>query len=850
MGEVYRARDTRLDRVVAIKVLLPELVGSADLRQRFEREARTISALSHPHICALFDVGREGETEFLVMEYLEGETLADRLSKGALPLAEVIRFGIEIAAAIDEAHRHGVVHRDLKPGNIMLTRSGIKLLDFGLAKLQEVSPREVTQSTATDVQRKSLTEAGTVQGTFQYMSPEQLEGRADSRSDIFAFGAILYEMATGRRAFTGSSRATLSAAILTAEPKPVSAIAATSPPALDRIISVCLSKDPEARWQSARDVAIQLELIAATSVEEAGGSTGHGRRWRAIALTALAALIVLAAVWVVIRPHAAETQVVRFTVPPPKGESFDTEVDTNSFAISPDGRTLAFVAGQILWIRPLASLAAERLVGTEGATAPFWSPDSRFVAFFANGQLKKASIVGGAPVTLCEVDRGDHAGSWNQKGGILFSDLIGTEVYRIGTIGQPPVAILKASPAERRIHWTSFLPDGKRFFYLSQARDSGQWSLRVAPLDGGPSRLIMDLASHVQYTPDGYLLYVRDGALLAQRFDLDRLTVSGEAAVIASHVSYFFSNTRAEFSVSDNGVLAYQDGQDSSRLVWINRQGHEVQQVGPAADYRNLRLSPQSDRIAVGIDDPQLGTPDLWIHDLVRDVRSRFTTEPGSENQAQWSPDGKEIVYNADQGGLPHLFLKAADGSGTERALGKAGNFQSPTDWFPDGRSILFEQNDFRTVTNQWILPLATGKPYPFLPSAFYEGAGHVSPDGKWIAFNSRESGHMQVYLAAFPSGGKLLVSRSGGYAPRWRRDGKELYYLTFDGDLVSVPIRDGNPIEIGSPAALFRIHDPGWKDYDVAPDGQRFLAIVLDSTEASSPIKIAVNWSRDIEKQ
>jgi Tol biopolymer transport system component len=428
--------------------------------------------------------------------------------------------------------------------------------------------------------------------------------------------------------------------------------------------------------------------------------------------------------------------------------------------------------------------------------------------------------------------------------------MLGDDVYRISEIGQPPVRILKAPPTQRRIHWTAFLPDGKRFLYLAQARGSGQWGLRVAPLDGGPSKSVIDVSSEAHYTSDAHLLYVRDGALLAQRFDPDRLTFSGEAAVIVSHVSYFFSTGRAEFSVSENGVVAYQDGQDSSRLVWIDRNGREVQQIGATANYRNLRLSPQSDRLAVSIDDPRLGTPDLWIQDLARDVRSRFTTEPRSENRGRWSPDGKKILYMADRDGPPQLFVKASDGSEPEHQLLPAGKFQEPQDWFPDGQSILFEQGDFKSQPNLWILSLITGRPSPFLPTPFYQGDGRISPDGKWIAFDSNESGHMEVYLAAVRSGGKLLVSRGRGLWPRWRRDGKELFYATFDDTVMAVPIREGSSMQIGSPAALFHIPQPGWKDYDVSPDGQRFLAIVVDSAEGSSPIKIAVNWNRETGKR
>src|SRR3990170_5631965 len=640
MGEVYKARDTRLDRIVAIKVLPAHLADRPDLRERFEREAKTIASLNHPHICTLHDIGRQDGTDFLVMEYLEGETLATRLLKGPLPLEQVLQYAIEIADALDKAHRKGVTHRDLKPGNLMLTKSGSKLLDFGLAKLKQEAAPGVPLSQLPTL-RENPTVQGTILGTLQYMSPEQLEGKVDEidgRTDIFAFGAVVYEIATGKKAFEGKSQASLVAAILHKEPAPISELQPMTPPALDRVVKTCLAKDADERWQTVHDLKLQLRWVL-----EAGSQAGVAapvvarRKIRERLAWGLAAVAILAAVGagVVARQHARRAQemsrVVRSAVLPPENTSpFGV---FPPLAVSPDGRRLAFTARgadgkALIWVRALDSLAAQPLAGTEGGRDLFWSPDSRFLGFYADGKLKKIEAAGGPALTLCDVTQ-VSAAAWSREGTILFG-LAATGVgplYRVSAAGGAPSPATKLDESRRETthRWPYPLPDGKHFLYLARSLSSPENNgIYVGSLDGKEPRLLLRDDSNVAYAPPGYLLFMRQGTLMAQRFDAKSLEVAGEAFPLAEQVRFNGVTRRGAFSVSDNGVLVYLGGAMAgpAQLLWLDRAGKRVGALGDPGFYGVPRLSPDGARAVAYALDPQMGNADLWLYDVARGIRT------------------------------------------------------------------------------------------------------------------------------------------------------------------------------------------------------------------------------------
>ncbi|HEY3171978.1 MAG TPA: protein kinase [Thermoanaerobaculia bacterium] len=872
MGEVYRAKDTRLDRTVAVKVLPAHLSSSAESRQRFEREAKTISQLSHPHICALYDVGNQDGVEFLVMEYLEGETLSDRLLKGALPFEQVLRYGIEIADALDKAHRQGIVHRDLKPGNVMLTKSGVKLLDFGLAKaVAPASARSGASLTALPTQTgKDLTAEGTILGTFQYMAPEQLEGReAAARTDIFAFGAVLYEMATGKKAFSGRSQASLISSIMSSEPAAISTLAPMTPPAFDRIVRTCLAKDPEDRWHTAHDIALQLKWVAEGSPAGIAARPAARRRerlaWGAFAVAAIAALVlgVLLA-----RQRHEPSPVFRSSILPSENTRF--EFRSSPMAVSPDGQQVAFVAqrsegARQLWLRAFDALEARPLAGTDGASKPFWSPDSRFLGFFAGGKLKRIAVSGGSPQTLCDAPSG-RGGTWNRDGVILFVPSFGDRVHRVAASGgtASPVTRIDESRGEFGHTWPFFLPDGRHFLYVSYAaraaRPEDASSVFLGSLDSNERRLLFHARSNVAYVPlsagasQGHLLFWQSGALVARPFDAKRLRLTGEAFPVAEQLRFLGASGAAIFSVSETGVLAYQSSPrgELSQLTWFDRSGKRLESVGPAADYFHPRLSHDGRRIAVALIDPQTAYSDIWIHDLARRVSTRLTFGPGVNIFPIWSPDDKWLVFASNRKGPLDLYQRAASGTGQDEILlSSATTSRFPTDWSGATGLIAF----FTTVPKAdiWTLSVAERKATPFLATPFQEGSPQFSPDGRWMAYGSTESGTVEIFVQAFPaSGGKWQISTAGGSYPRWRRDGKELYYIAPDNTLMAVEIATGSRFGAGTPKPLFRASiksfDIGFQ-YDVSPDGSRFLINTLAEDAQTSSITVVQNWTAELKK-
>ena len=862
MGEVYKAQDTRLDRIVAIKILPPQLAGDPLFRERFDREARTISQLDHPHICAVYDVGQQNGTAYLVMQYLEGETLADRLSKSALTLDHALRIAIEVADALDRAHRAGIVHRDLKPGNVFLTKTGAKLLDFGLAKVN----RPVLSGTGASMlpTTAQITQPGTILGTLRYMAPEQLEGKeADARTDIFAFGVVVYEMLTGKKAFDGKSQASVIAAIMSYDPPPMSTSQPLTPPPLDHLVKTCLAKDPEERWQSAADVMRQLRWCAdrgaarGTTVSPVGAIGKRERlAWAAVAAVAAATATGMS-LFLVDRTRPEPAATIRFHVSPPTGTRFTLGPAAPHMAVSPDGRRMAFVVvdrsdRRMLAVQSFDALHAQLLPGTdlapdpEGAGLPFWSPDSRFIGFFAQGKLMKIDVKGGQPQFLCNAPSGE-GGTWSSDGTILFAQSPTSGLVRVADDGgiPTPVTILDSGRKEVSHRWPWFLPDGRHFLYVTTAPTK----VYVGSLDSQEHVELLESDSKALYSA-GHLLFVRERTLLAQPFDAVRLTLTGESFPVAEDVAVNSDFTRAAFSVSMAGMLAYRTAPiGRRRLVWVDRSsGKQVGVLGDPDAYTELELAPDGARAAVTIRDTDT-SDDIWIFDTARGVRIRpLTSDPAGEVSPRWSPGGDQIVFMR-RGAKPGLYLKSSSGTGGEELLlafdGRREPF--PESWSPDGRFLLYSWNDPKTMWDLWTLALANQKRSPVVQMAARQEFGRFSPNGRWVAYRSTETGRSEVFVVSFPDvGAPTLISTAGGTFPRWRQDGRELFYLTPDNTLMVAAVNgQGREFQVGTVQPVFtRAHPSGGTyPYEVSPDGQRFLDTTLLEAQESS-ITVVTNWT------
>jgi Tol biopolymer transport system component len=881
MGEVYRARDTRLGREVAIKVLPGHLASDPVLRHRFEREARAVSSISHPHICALYDIGCENGTNYLVMEYLDGETLARRLEKGPLPLEQFLRYAIEIADALDKGHRKRVIHRDVKPGNIMLTKAGAKLLDFGLAR--PVIPQQVADLSTSPTISKPITAEGTIVGTFQYMAPEQLEGKdADARSDIFSFGAVLYEMATAHKAFEGKSTASVIAAILERNPPPISTLQPLFPFALERVVKTCLVKDPDERWQNAYDLRAAFEWIRDSASHSVGPPTLRSRpgMWRHMGwiLAGALFLISVALTFALFKPATFSQKTVRFQIPEPEHIRYAL-----SLALSPDGSQLAFVTRSegrdFLWVRPLHSLDARMLTGTEDAGFPFWSPDSRFIGFFAGGKLKKLDISGGGPQTLCEAPEG-RGGTWNRDGVIVFAPSPTSALYRVSATGGQPQAVTMLQPKADQSHrWPIFLPDGRHFIFLSHFAKPEDDSLSLGSLDSAAFTSLIKVRSSVAYAAPGYLLYVRAGTLMAHPFDAGGLRLSGNPFPVAENVELVGEEGPtgyAAFSVASDAVLAYRAGGPGAgvyaygskeqlpyaygwrdQLTWFDRHGKRLAIVGPQGQFDEPSLSPDEKRVVLDAPDQPGKSNGIWALELSRATLSRVTFGPASETSAQWSPDGNRLAFASNASnplGFHDLYLKSLTGSSDKELLVKSDYDKFPDDWSRDGQWLIYEEQDPNTKFDIWLLPMSgERKPQPYLVTPFNEGHAAISPDGRWLAYASDETGRPEIYVRSFPKPGqKWQVSATGGDQPAWRRDGKELFYVAADKKLMTVPIQPSTSFEPGVPKPLFEVairSTPltGSKNqYVPSPDGQRFLVVALLEETKRPPITIVLNWTSE----
>ncbi|HVA93628.1 MAG TPA: protein kinase [Candidatus Dormibacteraeota bacterium] len=874
MGEVYRARDTRLGRDVAIKILPQHLTEKADARQRFEREARAVSSLNHPHICTLYDIGHQDGTDFLVMELLDGETLAKRLEKGPLATAELLRIGIEIADALDKAHRQGILHRDLKPSNIMLMKTGAKLMDFGLAKASEAGspmPSSLTQSLNPSAKTTPVTAEGTIVGTFQYMSPEQMEGKeADARSDIFSFGAVLFEMATGKRAFEGKTTASVIAAILEREPPPISSVQPMSPPALDRTVRICLAKDPDERFQSAHDVKLQLEWIrdAGSQAGIAAPIVAHRKNrerlaWMAVALlTIIAALLAYGFIARAPKPMPAYVS----ELPPPANASYAlVGFSAGPPVLSPDGLRIAFCANgtdgrRLLWVRSFSVPAGRPLEGTDGASFPFWSPDGRSIGFFAQGELKRIDASGGPALPIAGAPFG-RGGSWGRDGTILFvPDQIGG-IFRVAASGGTPRAVTKPNESLKQVYhrWPQFLPDGKHFLFLALSTAGELSGTYAASLDGGDPKLILRGAWNAIYAPPGYLLFVRQGALMAQRFDASRLELEGQAVPIGENVGEDRTSTvnREILDASTNGVLVYAEGGGTggggSLLAWFDRSGQRVRETGGPGEYATVAVSPDGTKLAVGMLQPD----GVGVFDLARGTRTRVTFSNATNGQPAWSPDGKYIAFFSNRSMLSHIYQRAANGTGATTPLVVDDALETYPSWSPDDRYLIFNRQAAQPNSNIeiWAMPLFGDRnAFPVVRGAFNATWPAVSPDGRWLAYTSDESGREEVYVVSFLHGsGKWLVSTQGGNRPRWRRDGKELFYLSPDNKIMAAEIlAQGTGFAVGEVQPLFQTSlalNPGWL-FDVSADGKEFVVVSLATEPSAGQLTLVVNWPALLKKQ
>jgi serine/threonine protein kinase/Tol biopolymer transport system component len=875
MGEVYRARDTRLDRTVAVKVLASHLSNSPELKQRMEREARAISSLNHPHICQLYDIGSHNGADFLVMEFLEGETLADRLHRGALTMPEIYKIGIAVAEALALAHRQGIVHRDLKPGNIMLTPRCAKLMDFGLAKPLGLTPGSASGSSAAPPSFTAaatmsgasplspLTTAGTIVGTIQYMSPEQIEGKeADARSDIFAFGAVLYEMATGKRPFEGKSQIALASSILEKDPDPLSTLKPQTSPVFEHIVTTCLQKNPDERFLAAHDIKLELQWVAAEKIAAekpapVQPAVSSNPRERIIWIAALIVSLALGAVAAILLHHQPPAPSMHAVINPPEKAHINLTGDNaGPPVLSPDASAIAFTATGVdgkatIWVRPGNSLEARQLPETDNAIFPFWSFDNRSIAFFADAKLKAVDLSGGPAQIIADAPFG-RGGAWGADGTIVYSPATQGSLYRVGANGGSPTPLTTVDAAQHTSHrWPFFLPDGKHFLYLAVNHQIlANDTIYYASVDGSVNQPLFKSQSNAIYA-DGYILFARNEQLLAQPFNPSTGAVSGEPQPLIRGVVNDRTTWHIDASASNNGLLVYGSGASGNmELLWMDRATKQLAKISTnLGDVKVATVSPQGDRIALEISS---GTSDLWVLDLARGIRTRLTFGPFNNSFPHWSPDGKWIVYNSGRNGRSQIYRKPSDGSGAEEELLDDNQIVVPTDWSHDGKYIIYMRGTPGTQ-DIWALPLeGERKPFLVVPTtpATLRSIPRLSPDGHWLAYTSNESGSLQIYVVAFNGGhGKWQVSLNGGEFPSWSHDGREICYMDNANSIYAVSVKEvSGTLQFGAPQTLVSNWSAPNPFYEFSADDKKILLYRV-SQQVSDSVTVITNFTAGLKK-
>jgi dipeptidyl aminopeptidase/acylaminoacyl peptidase len=864
MGEVYQAHDTKLDRNVAIKVLPQQFAGDSERLARFQREAKMLAALNHPNIAAIYGLEQSGDIHYLVMELVAGQTLAERIRTGPVPLDEALRIAEQIAEALEAAHgsEKGIIHRDLKPANVKVTPEGrVKVLDFGLAKA--FATEQIADDIADSPTLSALpTMQGTIMGTAAYMSPEQARGKTVTKaSDIWAFGCVLFELLTGKQAFHGRGLTDVLAVLLTQEPN-WAQLPKGTPPTIRTLLQRCLRKDPRQRLQDAAGVRIEIEdvLSGAAAAEPVAVQHGSSRRlaWSVAAVATI--LAVMAGIWGTLgkfRAAPVDVRAMRFFVSPPGGWTLMTTglTTTAPVTVSPDGQHLALVARgadgkTMLWVRALDGLTPQLLAGTDGALRPFWSPDSRFLGFFAGGKLKKIEVAGGPPINLCDVADG-FGGTWSRNGVIVFALGAASTLQKVPASGGPSVEATTLGQGEIGHRMPFFLPDGQHFLYRARTTGGGAAGpIYIASLDSAERKLLFNADSANVIYAQGHLIFLRETTLMAQPFDAERLELTGDAVPIAERIQTQGAPVAGVYSASENGVLAYVTGTGTtgSQLLWFDRAGKQLGMLGDTADYTDLELSPDGKRASVSIPDQAGQGRDIWIYDVARGLKTRFTFDPAEELGSIWSPDGSRLVFNSRRKGHLDLYQKDSSGAGSEQLLLQDNEDKTPTAWSPDGRFIVYSNNG-----DVFALPLSGDhKPIPVVQTQFSETNGQFSPDGRWVVYASSESGRYEIYAAPFPGPrGKWQISTGGGIFPRWRRNGTEIYYLALDNKLMAAAVNEKGPsLEVGAVKPLFDTRAIGVRyAYDVTADGQRFLINSFPTQSASAPITVVVNWTAGLKK-
>jgi Tol biopolymer transport system component len=820
------------------------------------------------------DIGAHDGTTYVVSELLEGETLRKRIGGTPLGQRRAIDYALQIANGLAAAHEKGIIHRDLKPDNIFVTNDGrVKILDFGLAKLTQL---DGSQSQTDVPTRRVDTDPGVVMGTVGYMSPEQLKGRAvDQRCDIFAFGAILYEMLSGRRAFHGESAAETMSAVLKEDPPELSDTNKTVSPALERLVNHCLEKNPEGRFHSARDVAFALEAVSGSAAVANETTTAQSfvprafrvRQWLPWALAAVGLLVGgITLAWTYFRRERTDArpiEAMRFIIPTPEKASIP-----GLPTISPDGRYVVFRVNtddgkELLWMHALGSFEARPLVGTDGGFQPFWSPDSRAVGFFANGKLKWIDVSGGSVQTVCDAPS-NYSGAWGHDGTIIFSRGVASGLYRVPASGGTPIQLTTVDASRNEIEhvWPYFLPDGRHFLFLARNAQPENSAIYVGTLDSKETTRLLQAHSSMAYASPGYLLFVRESTVMAQVFDADTLQLKGDAFPVAEHTVRNSISGRAMFSVSENGILVFRAGgpMTNNQLVWFDRSGKQLSVLTPAGVYNAPALSPDGKKVAVSRLDLQTGTPpDIWLIDLERGTQIRLTTDPAIDLWPSWSPNGDHVIFVSTRNGVTSIYQKPSNGASPEEPLVSSAELKYNPQWAPDGQSIIYSQLNPKTILDLYLLSLSgEKKSTSWLQTNFIEMQPRFSPNGRWISYISNETGHFEVYVDSFPAtGAKVAISIGGGSQPQWRADGRELYYYAPDRKLMAVEVNgDGPTFKVGEARPLFEIRVssidqsfPGNGYYTVTHDGKRFLVSSLPEAPERQQINVIVNWMADLKK-